>query len=107
METIQISNELNKEWGLTLAPGTSREYMLQALTNRINELILHDFAYLVQVLYRLDVNENLLKQWLRENSDTDAGKIIAALVVERIIQKIKSRQENSRDDVNISEEERW
>jgi hypothetical protein len=107
METIQVSNELNKEWGLTLAPDTSREYMLQALTNRINELILHDFAYLVQVLYRLDVNENLLKQWLRENSDTDAGKIIAALVVERIIQKIKSRQENSRDDVNISEEERW
>jgi hypothetical protein len=81
--------------------------MLQALTNRINELILHDFAYLVQVLYRLDVSEDLLKQWLRENSDTDAGKIIAALVVERVIQKIKSRQENSRDDVNISEEERW
>lgn len=107
METIQLSNELNKEWGLTLPTETSRDHMLQALANRINELILHDFAYLVQVLYRLDVNEKLLKQWLRENSNTDAGKIIASLVIERIVQKIKSRQENSRDDVNISEEERW
>jgi len=107
METIQLSNELNKEWGLTLPTETSRDHMLQALASRINELILHDFAYLVQVLYRLDVNEKLLKQWLRENSNTDAGKIIASLVIERIVQKIKSRQENSRDDVNISEEERW
>lgn len=107
METTQLGNELNKEWGLSLAPGISRNEMLQLLANRINELILHDFAYLVQVLYRLDVNEGLLKQWLRENSSTDAGKIIATLVVDRIVKKIKSRQDNSRDDVNISDEERW
>ena len=107
METTQLGNELNKEWGLSLAPGISRNEMLQLLANRINELILHDFAYLVQVLYRLDVNEKLLKQWLRDNSSTDAGKIIAALVVDRMVQKIKSRQDNSRDDGNISDEERW
>ncbi|MBL0134480.1 MAG: hypothetical protein IPP79_10985 [Chitinophagaceae bacterium] len=59
----------------------------------INELIVNDFDKLVQLLYRLDIDELKLKTILRNNPDTDAGKIITALIIERQLQKKKSREE--------------
>ena len=39
----------------------------QDLANAINYLIEEDFHALIQVLYRLDINEKLLKQTLHDN----------------------------------------
>ena len=76
------------------------------LSYHINELIQHDFQKLVTILYRIDVSEAKLKYLLKENSGEDAGKIIAELIIERQLQKIKSRQEY-RSDENISDDEKW
>lgn len=76
------------------------------LADHINDLIRDDFQKLVGILYRIDVSESKLKQLLKENPDTDAGIIITDLIIERQLQKIKSRKEYKRDE-NISDDEKW
>ena len=77
------------------------------LTEKINYLIVHDFNKLIYILYRADINETKLNKLLAENKKEDAGKIIAALFIQRQLEKIKSRQENSSINMDIDEEERW
>ena len=77
------------------------------LAARINELIQLDFQRLVAILYRLDVSEEKLKQLLKENRLTDAGDIITDLIIERQMQKIKSRQQFRKPDNDIDENEKW
>ncbi len=76
----------------------------------INQMILTNFEALVQLLYRIDVSEIKLKTLLKENPDQDAGKIIALLMIERQIQKLKFKKESSQAtdiQVNKTNEERW
>ena len=77
------------------------------LTEKINFLIVNDFNKLIFILYRADINEQKLNRLLAENKKEDAGKIIAALFVQRQLEKIKSRKENIANSNNDSEEERW
>ncbi len=77
------------------------------LATYINNLILENFDQLISLLYRLDVSEQKLKILLKENSEADAGKLIATLIIERQIQKIKSRQEHQRDKNMMDDEEKW
>ena len=77
------------------------------LTERINFLIVNDFNKLIYILYRADINEKKLNKLLAENKKEDAGKIIAALFIQRQLEKIKSREESSANTNNDSEEERW
>jgi hypothetical protein len=99
---LSINNQLNTQLPDTL----SKENLLQTLSEYINFLIQKDFQKLVSILYRIDVSENKLKQVL-ENSNEEAGKIIATLIIERQEQKIKSRQQFSqRDNTFFDEEER-
>ena len=75
----------------------------------INNLINADFEKLVNILYRIDVNEQKLKTLLKENDGKNAASIISNLVIERQIQKIKSRQQFSqgKNDDDINENEKW
>jgi hypothetical protein len=73
----------------------------------INKLIETDFHKLISILYRLDVSEIKLRKLLEENTGSDAGLIIADLIIERQIQKIKSRQQFGRNDNMIDENEKW
>ena len=50
----------------------------------INDCIQHDFNKLVQLLYRIDVAENKLKNILQSNPNEDAAKLIAAVIIERL-----------------------
>ena len=77
------------------------------LTEKINFLIVNDFNKLIYILYRADINEQKLNKLLAENKKEDAGKIIAALFIQRLLEKIKSRQENKTNAGNDSQEERW
>lgn len=83
---------LTKEWELKLAENLSYEELQQQLAAFINHLMITDFNYLLQLLYRIDVSEEKLKAKLKEFPNTDAATIIAALVIERQLQKLKSRE---------------
>lgn len=77
-----------------------------ALAAYVNHLILHQFNDLVYLLYRVDVSEQKLKILLKEYPGVQAGDMIASLIIERQLQKIKSRKE-SRQNNDIKEEDRW
>ena len=85
---------------------TTENDFMQVLADKINDLILHDFNKLISALYRADISEKKLNALLAENKNEDAGKLIAALFIERQSEKIRSRQEHRRDH-NIDEEDRW
>lgn len=78
----------------------------EELSNEINQLILHDFTALVQILYRLDVSEAKLKMVLSENPKEDAGRLIAALIIERLKKREEVRKQFPAQE-NIPEEDRW
>ncbi|MCE2843787.1 MAG: hypothetical protein ACK4V7_00815 [Chitinophagaceae bacterium] len=74
----------------------------------INELIKNDFSKLVQLLYRIDVSEAKLKYILQTHTNEDAGKLIAAVVIERLAATKKAREMFStpKEDDSIDNEEK-
>jgi hypothetical protein len=78
----------------------------EELSKEINQLIVHHFTALVQILYRLDVSEAKLKMVLSENPKEDAGRLIAALIIERLKKREEVRKQFPAQE-NIPEEDRW
>ena len=97
---------LKESLQIDLPSTISFELLKEKLNQHINYLIQSDFQKLVAVLYQVDVNEKKLKSLLKVHPDSDAGKIITDLIIERQLQKIKARQEHCRDST-ISDEESW
>lgn len=107
METAVIKY-LGETFDLPIPSHTTREQLEIFLAEKINDLILNDFSTLVHILYRIDVSEPKIKTLLRENPESNAGRIMAALIIERQMQKIISRRQSGRDDKNkIDENESW
>jgi hypothetical protein len=109
MENEEFINEAGVELQkLELVPVTSEDLqydsLLAALSSKINDLINNNFSALVQLLYSLDIHENKLKELLKQGSNSSA--IIAQLIMERQIQKIKTRKSFIKKD-NIPDDEKW
>ncbi|HVT84753.1 MAG TPA: hypothetical protein VHD35_06105 [Chitinophagaceae bacterium] len=102
-----MENVLYKIAAIDQIKALTQPSLLNELASFINDLIINDFAQLVQMLYRIDISEKKLKKLLTDNADKDAGKIIAEMIIERQLQKIKSRQQFSQRDNNIDENEKW
>ena len=83
-----------------------KQELKEQLISIVNSLLLHDFNKLVQILYRVDVREQKLKELLQKNPQTDAAIIIADLLIERQEEKIKTKQSFKTDD-HITDEEKW
>ena len=88
-ELIQI---INKQIDTDFAEGILMQALQEKLIVFINDLIQNNFQRLVAILYKVDVDENKLKRILKEDAGTDAGEIIAGLIIEREIQKIETRK---------------
>jgi hypothetical protein len=92
MEVPALQSDLNNSYGLDLPETATIEMLEEVLAEWINTMITADFNRLISLLYRVDVSETKLKQLLRENAGTDAGLLIARLVLERQWQKIETRR---------------
>jgi len=121
METTkELIYELDKirSWGLTerLTP----EEVESMLAEKLNGMIRDDFGGLVQLLYRIDVEEPRLRYLLQEHKGEDAGRIIARLIIDRLLKKIETRRRYSAKhndgpsdnepparSEDIPDEERW
>ena len=106
MHTNLIS-DINQSLEISLPDTISLEELKQKLSLHINHLINHDFEKLVYYLYRVDVNENKMRQLLEQKEGENAAGLIADLVIERQLQKIKSRQQFRQRDNDIDENEKW
>lgn len=106
----QISTDLvsgiNQSLEISLPVSASLKELKQKLSIYINDLINHDFQKLVSLLYRIDVNENKMRNLLEQKEGENAGGLIADLIIERQLQKIESRKKSAKDDT-ISDEDRW
>jgi hypothetical protein len=107
MDNKELILSLQKELAISLPVEESGQQFRSALAAYVNELLNHGFEKLINLLYRLDINENKLKQLLKNNIDTEAGLLIADLIIERQLQKINSRNQYKATGDNNGEEEKW
>lgn len=82
-----------------------KEELKAQLIEFINQLLLNDFNYLIQILYRVDVDEEKLKGALQQNPGIDAAVLIADLLMER--QAVKLNIKQFKRDTGIPENEKW
>jgi hypothetical protein len=92
MENKSVISQLQYELPVGETEILSFEDLVEKWTQYFNDLIQNDFPKLVGLFYRIDISENKLRRILRENPNEDAGKMITSLVIERLLQKIKSRE---------------
>jgi hypothetical protein len=107
MSDSTLVNNLNEVMQLSIPPQSRGEELIQILSDYINQLIDSDFQQLVNLLYRLDVSEEKLKECLAKGPAQDTSLLIAKMIIERQEQKIKSRQQFSKRDQSVDEEESW
>lgn len=106
-----INNDLitivNQSFALQLPEHISAEELHQKLSAHINDLVKNNFEVLIALLYKIDVNENKLKQYLTGNPGEDAGDIIAALIIERMRQKAQAKKQFRAGPAADDKEEKW
>jgi uncharacterized protein YwgA len=102
----ELIPEINQSLEISLPDTVSLEELKQKLALHINHLINHDFEKLVFYLYRIDVNESKMKKLLDQKEGEDAAELIADLIIERQLEKIKSRNE-TRSNKDIPDDEKW
>lgn len=108
-ENHLLTKEIQAQFGLP-AVIENRNELVAALASAINQMIVHKRDRLIQLLYRMDISEKKLKVLLQEHPQTDAGQIIAALVIEREQQKQASREANKfkgNEATDVEGTERW
>lgn len=107
MEALALIADLNRVYEMELSNRLRLDQVETLLAEKITTMINGDFSALVQLLYRVDVDESRLRLLLRENEASEAGGLIARLMLERLWQKILTRRAfNSRSEAS-GEEERW
>ena len=83
------SQEITKQY--KLSPKDFSE-ILSRLSNLINNLLDSDIQGLLSLLYRIDVSEQKVKTILATANPSKMAEQIAALIIERQIQKIITRR---------------
>lgn len=95
---ISVSNSIE---------GKSVGKIRDQLISLINELINKDFQTLVQLLYRIDVDEKKIRRSLDQNNDVDSASLLADMIIERQVEKIKSLKDFNKNNEHGNDEERW
>ncbi|HYV95084.1 MAG TPA: hypothetical protein VE978_25135 [Chitinophagales bacterium] len=77
------------------------------LIDRIDFLLDHDFEKLLWILYRIDVSEEKAKAALAVTSEKRPAEVLADMIIERQIEKARTRTEfrnkAAGDDYNAGE----
>ncbi|HCP93595.1 MAG TPA: hypothetical protein DIU05_06140 [Bacteroidetes bacterium] len=68
------------------------ENVLEVLTSSVMYLLLHDMEKLLNILYRIDVNEPKVKAAFAQNNPKLIAPTIAQLILDRELQKAESRR---------------
>ena len=85
----------------------TEEAFLTWLTERIEQLIAHDFEGLLFLLYRIDVSEQKVRQMLADTKGEGAARTIATLIMERQRQKLRLRRQMGKFPTSTDDPERW
>ena len=100
LEDKLIVSQLQNELLIGEDKVTSFEDLKEKWALYFNSLIQNDFPKLVSLFYMIDISEDKLRRILKENPDENASEMITSLVIERLLQKIRTRNEfRSKPDV--------
>ena len=86
---------------------TTDESILKYIELRVQHLIDTDFQCLLQILYRLDVNEKELKINIEKTAPDKVPRLIAEMILKREKQKIKTKEQYRQFQSDNDDEERW
>jgi cupin superfamily acireductone dioxygenase involved in methionine salvage len=100
-----LLSELSNKLEIDLPEKRSLEELKVFLSGYIDHLISNNPDKLVSILSRVDVSERELKANLQKKEE-NASSIMAQMIIERQIEKIKTR-ERFRSNDDISEDEKW
>lgn len=81
------------------------EVLFNAFVQYIQHLINTDFEQLVQLLYRIDVDESKLKQMLQ--TPESSATVIAQSIINRIIQTLETKAALKQQPPADNDAERW
>ncbi|WP_242927662.1 hypothetical protein [Pontibacter vulgaris] len=90
------ANQLQKLFDTNELQAPDRDQLLRKLTHAVAYLLRTDLNRLMHILYRIDVEERLVKQAMAPASvDEDIAHNIALLILQRELQKAHTRQKYS------------
>src|SRR5215470_11413067 len=99
MNENDLISELSNKLEIDLPQKKSLDELKLLLTGYISHLMSNNPDKLVSILSRVDVSEKMLKANL-QNQDDNASSIMAQMIIERQIEKIKTREHyKSSDDI--------
>jgi hypothetical protein len=85
-------NLLQKDFEIDLhSLELSEQQLLKLLEKAIHYLLNQDFEKLLQICYRIDISEHLLKKILNESPPEEMGKELAQAILNRQMQKASIR----------------
>jgi len=71
------------------------EALKKLLSQRIEEMIDHEFDKFVNLLYRIDINESKVREALAEQPFSKGVEKVAEMIIQRQLQKIATRRQYS------------
>lgn len=69
------------------------DWLEEYLTKQVNYMLDHDFNYLLNALYRIDIPEERIQELLQIKDHSFVGRSIAQAIIEREKQKIITREQ--------------
>lgn len=104
-ENESLISELSNKLEIDLPEKKSLDELKLFLSGYISHLMSNNPDKLVSILSRVDVSEKMLKANLL-NQEENASSIMAQMIIERQMEKIKTR-ERYRSNDDIAEEDKW
>ena len=83
------------------------EQLKQAIAEKLQHLIQTDFEQFIFLLYRLDISEKKVKNILLQPAEENTAVSVAALIIERQAEKIRSRAIYRGPAFSGNEDEKW
>jgi hypothetical protein len=100
-----LVSELSNKLEIDLPEKKSLEELKLFLSGYLDHLISNNPDKLVSILSRVDVSEKMLKANLQSREE-NASSIMAQMIIERQMEKIKTR-ERYRSNDDVAEDEKW
>ncbi len=110
-QTLEVSETISRDFdkaGLS-AVITSEEFdnlaeLKKFLANKITELMDTNYEKLINILYRIDINEDKLKKLFDSKNREFIPEQLAELIIERQIQKVRIRNMYRNNNKNLPED---
>ncbi|MFT2011140.1 hypothetical protein ACMA1I_20895 [Pontibacter sp. 13R65] len=86
-----IRSLLNKHFSTTDFEASTMDGLHRQTAAAVNHLLRHNFSQLLQILYRIDVDEQKVKQVMTCPSTDEVADSMAHLIIKRELQKVQTR----------------